>query len=114
MKKLVLALVACLGLAGCVVEDTAYAQTAVQTVEVCDNYGCHLVNVQYYNGYPFYYNGVYGTWISPGYGYYHGGIFYHGYYPGYRGYYHGGFHGGYHGGGGFHGGFHGGGHGGHR
>jgi len=110
MKKLILALVACFSLAGCVVEeDTAYAR--VGTVEVCDNYGCHVVNVQYYGGYPFYYNAAYGVWISPGYGYYHGGSFYHGGYPGYHGYYgHGGYRGGgYHGGGGFHGG-----HGGHR
>jgi hypothetical protein len=111
MKKILLALLVCFGLTGCVSEDVAYAQgPVVQTVEVCDNYGCHLVNVQYYNGYPFYYNAAYGVWISPGYGYYHGGIFYRGGYPGYHGGFRGGFHGGYHGGGGFHGG----GHGGHR
>ena len=104
MKKLILALLVCFGLTGCVVEDTSYAQgPVVQTVEVCDNYGCHLVNVQYYNGYPYYYNAAYGVWISPGYGYYYGGHFYRGGYPGYHGYYHG-YRGCYHGGGGYHGG----------
>ncbi|HEY5267932.1 MAG TPA: hypothetical protein VII94_02265 [Candidatus Saccharimonadales bacterium] len=114
MKKLVLALVACLGLAGCAIEESTYAQVQVQTMEVCDNYGCHLVAVQYYGGYPYYYNAAYGVWISPGYGYFYGSRFYRGYHPGYHNYYHGGFRGGSRGN--FHGGgFHGhGGHGGHR
>jgi hypothetical protein len=112
MKKILLALIACVSLIGCAVEEPAYAQVQVQTMEVCDNYGCHIVEVQYYGGYPYYYNAAYGVWISPGYGYYHGGIFYHGYYPGYRGYY--GHGGGFHGYSGGHGGHFGGGHGGHR
>ncbi len=101
VKKLILALLVCLGLTGCV-EDAVYAQGPVyRTVEVCDNYGCHFVQVRYYNGYPFYYNAAYGIWVSPGYGYYHGGVFYRGGYRGYHGYYG---HGGYRGGGGYHGG----------
>ena len=119
MKKLVLALVACLGLAGCAAEGTAYAQAPVYsgTVRVCDSWGCRYVSSNYYYdnaGYLFYYDTGLGVYMSPGYGYWHGGHFFHGYHPGYYGHYYGGagYHGSYHGGGGsFHGG---GGHGGHH
>jgi hypothetical protein len=89
MKKLILALAACLGLSGCV-ESVAYAQPVqVGTVEVCNAYGCYLVpqtNYYYSGGVFYYYHPSYG--YVRGYGLYHGG-----YYHGYRGGY------GYHGGG---------------
>lgn len=123
MKSLLLALVACIGLSGCVAEEVAYADPPGQyrngTVEFCDDYGCRYVNGQYYYdsaGVLFYWDANFGCWIGP-HGYWYGGAFHPGFHPGYHGFYHrgyyhgsGGYHGGSHGGGGFHGG----GHGGHR
>lgn len=88
MKKLLLALVACLGLTGCI--GTAYAQPlTVGTVEVCNDSGCYLTQTPYYySGGLFYYYHPYYRYYMRGYGIYHGG-----YYHGYRGY--GGFHGGH-------------------
>lgn len=122
MKNFFLALVACIGLLGCVVEP-AYADPVIAyrtgTVEFCDDYGCRYVTSPYYYdsvGALFYWDTGFGCWIGP-HGYWRGGVFYRGFVPGYHGFYHGGYYHGFHGGGGWHegGGFHGGGgHGGHH
>lgn len=109
MKNLLLALVACIGLSGCVVEP-AYADPVVYrtgTVEFCDDYGCRYVTGQYYydGGAVIYWDPVFGCWIGP-HGYWRGGIFYRGFVGGYHTYYHGGW---YHGWGGSHYYYHGGG-----
>jgi hypothetical protein len=98
MKRLLLALSACLMLSGCVVYpyDADYPRGYTQ---YCDETGA-CYQVQYYTGYNgvvYYYHPGYG-WIGPGhewYGRYHEYHF-HG-----RGY-HSGFRGGFHGGGGRH------------
>ena len=88
MKKLILSLLVCLGLLGCVAEQPVYAQT--NCVQYCGPAGCQVV-------------------CSPQPGYWYGGVYYA--YPvGYRGYHGYGYRGGY-GHGGYHGGRGGGGHG---
>lgn len=94
MKKFLLALIACLGLSGCVVEGYDYPPGAYSngTVEFCDDYGCRYVTGQYYYdsaGVLFYWDSHFGCWMGP-HGYWHGGVFYHGFHPGYHGWYHGG------------------------
>jgi len=117
MKKLVLALVACLGLAGCADEYVApVAASPANCFVVTDEFGEREVcNTQYYytNGGVIYWDSHFGVWVSP-WGYYHGGVWTHGYYPGWHSYYgpgfyhaRGYFHGGYRGGN-FHGGYRGG------
>lgn len=89
---------------------------------VTDEYGSREVCETYY--YPVsngvvYWDPYFRIWVGPG-GYWHGGVWNHGYYPGFRTYYgHGFYHpNGFSHGGGYRGGFHGGGfhggHGGHR
>jgi len=98
MKKFLLALVACIGLSGCVAEDRVYyAPPGVYetgSVEFCDDYGCRWVNAPYYydNGDVIYWDAHFGIWVGPR-GYWHGGAFYHGWHPGYHSRYH---HGWYH------------------
>lgn len=121
MKSLLLALVACVGLAGCV-EEGYYSDPPVApaygAVEFCDDFGCRMINAPYYyvGGDLVYWDAHFGVWIGP-HSYWREGRWYGGSVYGYHGYYHGGFyharggwgggyHGGYHGGGGFHGGGH--------
>jgi hypothetical protein len=110
MKKFIFSLMVALLLTSCVAYAEPEPIVVNNCVEYCDDYGCREVCAPhyYYQGVVYYWDTHFSCWIGP-HGYYHGGIFYHGYYPGYRGYFGhgGGFHG--HGGGHF-----GGGHGGHR
>lgn len=120
MNKLVLALVACLGMTGCLVAP-AYGQEVVQPqiqngcAIVEDTYGEREVcntNYYVYNGSVVYWDPYFGIWAGNGFYNYNGG-WYRGYYPGYygrygsyyhgQGYYHGYSHGYYHGNGGSHG-----------
>ena len=88
MKKLILSLIACLSLFGCVAEQPVYAQT--ECVQYCSPAGCQVI-------------------CSPQPGYWYGGVYYA--YPRYRGYGYRGYRGSFHGhGGGHFGGGHGGGH----
>lgn len=94
MKKLVLALVACLGMTGCLVAP-AYGQEVVQPQV---QYGCTIVediygerevcNTNYYvsNGSVVYWDPYFGIWVGNGFYNYHGG-WYRGYYPGYSAHY---------------------------
>ena len=99
MKKWLLALVAAFSLSGCVMYADYPASSECTTF--CDDYGCREVCSSYYYdsaGVMYYWDPHFGVWIGP-HGYYHGGVFYHGYYPGYHVYYHRGWygpHGGYH------------------
>lgn len=92
MKKLVLALVMCLGLAGCAEDSYYYAPPATYQsgyVEFCDDWGCRYVNAPYYmvDGEVIYWDVHFGCWIGPR-GYWGGGVWHHGFWPGYHGVYH--------------------------
>jgi hypothetical protein len=130
MKKILLALVACVGLTfsatGCA-EGVYYGDPSVSptigVVEFCDDYGCRTVNAPYYyvGGDVVYWDAHFGVWVGP-HSYWREGRWYGGSVYGYHGYYHRGAYHGFYGGGGawrpnggvYHGGFHGGGGHGHR
>jgi len=94
MKKLVLALVACLGMTGCLVAP-AYGQEVAQPQV---QYGCAVVSDQfgerevcdtsYYvsDGSVVYWDPYFGIWAGNGFYNYNGG-WYRGYYPGYAAHY---------------------------
>jgi hypothetical protein len=99
MKKLLLALMAAVSLSGCVMyadSDAFYPAYTEGCTTVCDDYGCREVCGRYFysGGVAYYWDAHFGCWIGPR-GYYHGGVFYHGYHPGYHTYYHRGYY--YHG-----------------
>jgi hypothetical protein len=92
MKNLVLVLVACLGLAGCVAEEGMYVEAPVAvasgSVEFCDDWGCRMIDAPYYydDGDVIYWDAHFGVWIGP-HGYWHGGIWHRGWVDGYHGWY---------------------------
>ena len=118
MKKLLLILAAVVGLSGCVVYDTEPVMAGPDhwrygCVEYCDDEGyCRDVCDTYYyygpGGAVYYYDAAFGFWIGP-HGYWHRGMWVHGWPEGYREHYRGFYHG-YNGYRGYHGGYHGGGH----
>jgi hypothetical protein len=127
MKKILIALMACVGLTfsaiGCA-EEGYYSDPPVSptvgSVEYCDDMGCRYVNAPYYyvGGEVVYWDAHFGCWIGPR-SYWRDGRWYRGSVSGFHGYYHSGANRGFYGGGGawrpngggYHGGFHGGGHG---
>jgi len=92
MKKLLLAVVLCLGLTGCAEGYYYYDPPGVYqvgTVEFCDDWGCRMVAAPYYyvGGEVVYFDAHFGCWIGPN-GYWVSGRWYRGTYPGYHGWYH--------------------------
>jgi hypothetical protein len=107
MKKFVLALVACLGLSGCV-EERVYDPTVYNgEVEFCDDFGCRMIDAPYYyvDGEIIYWDAHFGYWVGP-HGYWVGGVYRPGFWVGYRGWYHAGWYHSWHGGGWHSGGYH--------
>jgi hypothetical protein len=96
MKKLLFALVLCLGLipvTGCYADEGVYveappATAQVGTVEFCDDYGCRMVTAPYYyyGDELVYWDAHFGCWIGP-HGYWMGGGWHAGWVGGYHGYY---------------------------
>jgi hypothetical protein len=96
MKKLILALLAAVSMAGCVVyaePDTATPVTysvGSGCTTYCDDYSCREVCGQYYratDGSLVYWDSHFGIWVSPR-GYWKAGRWYRGYHPGYHEHYH--------------------------
>lgn len=88
MKKLLLGLCASIALStGCAVYSDGPDYPVATTsgpVEFCDDYGCRWVNAPYYyDGAVVYWDAHFGCWIGP-HGYWHGGVWYHGFHPGYH------------------------------
>jgi hypothetical protein len=86
MKKLLLALASCL-IMSCTVEPTyPQSSTHIGSIVVCDSFGCRVIKnatYYYYDDHLFYYDLSLGCYLSPGYGYWHNGLFVRGWHPNY-------------------------------